>query len=152
MKFLIFSQFWPRLDQAVQIGPIFARMAHQASEGWIFAWTMASGLKILIVSPACSGSCGGLPISPTLSVWCSGGSTFPFRWPMQFQQRHVPRQWSECVLQHVYPSFMRAALSLMSITNSLSLHPQAHCSGRLARCTMSRSSRPRSLGHPTRPR
>ena len=46
MKFSIFSQFWPRLDQAIQIGPIFAQMAHQASKGWICARTMASGLKI----------------------------------------------------------------------------------------------------------
>ena len=61
MKISIFSQFWPGLDQAIQIGPIFAWMAHQASKGWIFAWTMASGLKILIFPPACSGLCGGLP-------------------------------------------------------------------------------------------
>ena len=59
-------------------------------------------------------------VSPMLAVWHSGGLMFPFRWPMQFQQRHAPRQWSEHILQHVYPSFMWAALSLMSIANSLS--------------------------------
>ena len=50
-KFSIFTQFLPGLDQALQIGLIFAWMVHQASEGGIFAWTMASGLKILIFPP-----------------------------------------------------------------------------------------------------
>ena len=65
------------------------------------------------------------PVSPTLLARDFGGSTFPFRWCIQFQWRHVPRWWSECILQRVYPSFVQAALSLMSI-NSLSPRPQAH--------------------------
>ena len=153
MKFLIFSQFWPRLDQAVQIGPIFARMAHQASEGWIFARTMASGLKILIFSPACSGSCGGLPSLSDAFSTALWGLDVSLR--MTYAISAAP--WSTSVVRTCTTtcvSLFRAGCTKpnLSIANNLSPCPQGHCSRQSAGCTTSHSSLPGSLGCPTRPR